>query len=141
MMGYEEKRVRMLLKEHKAVLVRQNKHEMWKLANGGGLVLPSTPSDYRAWKNALSFLHNALDLNASDRGTPGERRERRTTLFTRPTPVTPLEAPKLPSMASQMCPVAQSSRAIKHPVHGSPAPAQEITVDLSGLLAKFGGSK
>lgn len=146
MMGYEEKRVRALLKEHDAVLSRRSKHEIWKLTCGL-IVLPSTPSDHRAWKNALSFLHNTLGLNEVNRGTPGERRERGTTPFTRPTPLTPLEAPPMASMSSQMRGLhpgnlrvigAVPRKTIKHPVRRAVAPVKDISVDISGLLNKFG---
>ncbi len=150
MMGYEEKRVRALLKEHKAVFVRQTKHEIWKLPNGNILTLPSTPSDYRAWKNALSFLYAELDLHDAKRGTPGERREKKTRTA-QPIEETSLEAPELPSQYRAMADIkpgklltmkaVPQKKAIKHPVHGKASPVKDITVDVSGLLMKYGGTK
>ncbi len=140
-MSNEEKRVREILKEHHAVLARSNKHAVWKLPTGQDVVLPSTPSDFRAWKNAFAFLNTVLNLNEPDRGAEGERRERRTTLFTRPMPPTPLEAPKLACMSSGMLPVAQQAKAIKHPAHGTGTPVKEIAVDVSGLLTRFRRSR
>lgn len=136
MQGYEEKRVRELLKEHDGVLLRNNKHEVWKLPCGL-VVLPSTPSDVRAWKNSLSYLHNALGLN-EERGIPGERREKRFKIE-RPIENTVLEAPSLPDMTLQLR--RATAKQIKHPVHKSPVPVAEIQVDLSGLLSKFGSAK
>lgn len=146
MMGYEEKRVRTLLREHKAVLDRQNKHEVWKLPSGLTIVLPCTPSDYRAWKNSLSFLYTALDLNEAGRGSPGERREKRVRME-RPLEEATLEAPPLASMSSQMRGLhpgnlrvigAVPRKTIKHPVRRAVAPVKDISVDISGLLNKFG---
>jgi hypothetical protein len=51
-----------LIDEHKGVLVRQNKHEIWRFPNGKQVVLASTPSDRRAAANKLSVLRNALGV-------------------------------------------------------------------------------
>lgn len=55
---------RRLIDEHKGVLVRQNKHEIWRFPNGKQVVLASTPSDLRAAANKLSVLRNALGVKA-----------------------------------------------------------------------------
>lgn len=55
--------VNRLLKDHNAVLVRQNKHLVYRLANGQNFVVAKTSSDPdRAAKNNLSELRHALGI-------------------------------------------------------------------------------
>jgi hypothetical protein len=53
-----------IITEHKGVLVRQNKHEIWRFPDGKQVVLASTPSDRRAAANKLSVLRNVLGIKA-----------------------------------------------------------------------------
>ena len=48
--------VRDWLRDHGAVFVRRNKHQIWRLRNGWQVTMPVTASDARAWRNALAFL-------------------------------------------------------------------------------------
>ena len=51
-----------LLSESGAVLVRQNKHPVYKLPNGRTFVIAKTPSDARSARNGLSELRRALAI-------------------------------------------------------------------------------
>jgi hypothetical protein len=51
-----------LLKSSGAVLLRTNKHRVWKLPSGLRYTLPSTPSDKRGWLNCLSDLRIRLGI-------------------------------------------------------------------------------
>lgn len=57
-----QREIERLLKEHHAVLARDGKHLVYKLPNGHTVVLPRTPSDYRAARNTLSDLRRALGI-------------------------------------------------------------------------------
>jgi hypothetical protein len=62
-----------LLEESGAVLVRQNKHLVYRLPNGRNFVAPKTPSDpVRGAKNGLSDLRRALELPRESAGQPQE---------------------------------------------------------------------
>ena len=50
-----------LLHENGAVLVRQNKHRVYRFPDGREVVMASTPSDHRATLNKLTFLRRMLD--------------------------------------------------------------------------------
>jgi hypothetical protein len=55
--------IRRLLAQHKAVLVRQNKHMVFRLPTGQNFVLAKTPGDpARAAKNGLAELRRALGI-------------------------------------------------------------------------------
>jgi len=54
-----------ILKRSGAVLLRQRKHEVWRLPNGETLVRSSTPSDWHANENAYKDLVKKLRLPAS----------------------------------------------------------------------------
>lgn len=64
-----------ILKEHRAVLVRTNRHEVWKFPDGRIFTQPHTPSDWRTSANQLTDLRRMLGLG-DGRGKPGERRQR-----------------------------------------------------------------
>lgn len=75
-MSRQREEVVQTLREHGAVMVRQTKHQVWKLPDGKTFVVASTPSDVRADKNSLAILRNTLGINDPTRGQDGERRER-----------------------------------------------------------------
>jgi hypothetical protein len=66
-----------LIAEHGGVLVRQRKHKVWKFPTGVVITVSSTPEDSRGEINALACVRNLLGVNPPNRGTPGERREKR----------------------------------------------------------------
>lgn len=55
-------KVKELLKEHGAVLIRKKKHEVWRLPNGKNFVIAQSASDYRAEMNNLSDLRKMLGI-------------------------------------------------------------------------------
>jgi hypothetical protein len=63
-----------LIAAHGGVLARDKRHNVWKFPNGGQWVQAKTPSDSRAWANALSDLRKVLGIADPERGKPGERR-------------------------------------------------------------------
>lgn len=65
-----------LLKESGAVLIRDHKHEVWRLPNGNRFVRAKTPSDRREDRHGLSDLRRALGIENTGGGI-GERRKRR----------------------------------------------------------------
>jgi hypothetical protein len=65
-----------LLSDHRAVLRRNAKHDVWQFPNGNTLTLSKTPGDLRAAANQLRDARRCLGLQGSG-GQPGERRERR----------------------------------------------------------------
>lgn len=75
--GSASEEIARIIKEHGGVLKRQNKHEFWKFPGGQTFTRSCTPSNIHAEDNALRDLKRILDLNDPERGTPGERRERR----------------------------------------------------------------
>lgn len=56
-----ETEIKKLLQENEAVLVRQNKHRVYRFPDGREVVMASTPSDHRATLNRLTFLRRMLD--------------------------------------------------------------------------------
>lgn len=66
-----------LIEEHGGVLVRKKKHKVYRFPNGSVFTVSSTPECSFAYDNALSLLKNLLGINPPDRGSPGERREKR----------------------------------------------------------------
>jgi hypothetical protein len=63
-----------LLDQHGAVLVRQNKHLVYRLPNGGTFTRFKTPSDHRAALNELSDLRHALGVAREKPKQKGEER-------------------------------------------------------------------
>src|SRR5205809_1048134 len=55
-----QKQVDALLREHGFRLVRQTKHHVWRNPQGKVFVTPSTPSDWRAWRNRLTDLKKVI---------------------------------------------------------------------------------
>lgn len=51
-----------LLKEHRAELVRHNRHKVYKLPNGALFVTGETQTDYRGWRDRLSKLRKLLGI-------------------------------------------------------------------------------
>lgn len=70
-----EDQVNHLLRESGARLIRDRKHEVWRLPNGRNFVRAKTTSDCRSERNNLSDLRRALGIEV-ERGQPGERREK-----------------------------------------------------------------
>jgi hypothetical protein len=66
-----------LIEEHGGVLVRQKKHKVYRFPNGATFTVASTPECPLAYDNALAFLKTLLGVHSPNRGTPGERREKR----------------------------------------------------------------
>lgn len=66
-----------LIEEHEGVLVRQKKHKVYRFPNGTTFTVASTPECPFAYDNALVFLKTLLGIHSPDRGSPGERREKR----------------------------------------------------------------
>ena len=66
-----------LIEEHGGLLVRQNKHKVYRFPNGATFTVASTPECPLAYNNALSVLKTLLGLHSPDRGSPGKRREKR----------------------------------------------------------------
>jgi hypothetical protein len=82
-----------LLKDHHAVLVRQNKHLVYRLPNGQNFVVAKTSSDPdRAAKNNLSDLRHALGI---PRETPRPKGDVAMPIEPKPTPVA--SAPPTPT--------------------------------------------
>ncbi len=51
-----------LLKEHRAELVRKNRHEVYRLPNGAIFVTGTTQTDERGWRNRLAQLRRVLGI-------------------------------------------------------------------------------
>jgi hypothetical protein len=66
-----------LIEEHGGRLVREEKHKVFKFPNGEVFTTAKTPECPRSYRNAKSLLMTLLNLHPPDRGTPGERREKR----------------------------------------------------------------
>lgn len=66
-----------LIEENGGKLVRQSKHKVYHFPNGQVFTCATTPSCPLAYNNAVTKLKNLLGVNPPDRGTPGERREKR----------------------------------------------------------------
>jgi hypothetical protein len=66
-----------LIEEHGGVLVRQRKHKVYRFPSGFTFTTSSTPECPLAYDNALAVLKTLLGVHPPDRGTPGERREKR----------------------------------------------------------------
>jgi hypothetical protein len=62
-----------LLDRHGAVLIRQNKHLVYRLPNGGTFTRFKTPSDHRAALNELSDLRHALGVAREKPKQKGEQ--------------------------------------------------------------------
>src|SRR6266699_1375539 len=62
-----------LLNDHGAVLIRQRKHQIWRLPDGRSVTIASTPSDHRAAWKTVALLRRDLGLVDALRGTPGPR--------------------------------------------------------------------
>jgi hypothetical protein len=70
------KQVEQLLKDCGAVLVRNRRHEIWRLPTGHLFVRASTPSDHLAALNQLAWLRRTMVLRRAKAVdlTPAERR-------------------------------------------------------------------
>ena len=66
-MDSEEKEILRILKQYNAVLTRSKTHRVWKFPDGRIHVMPSTPSDRRAWANQLAQLRKFLELEKPER--------------------------------------------------------------------------
>lgn len=67
--------VERILKSHNCVLLRDGKHEVWRLPNGNKFTRPKTPSCGRSHSNSLSDLKEALGLT-QHKTTVGVRRQK-----------------------------------------------------------------
>jgi hypothetical protein len=89
-----------LLDESGAVLVRQNKHLVYRLPNGHVFTRFKTPSDHRASRNELSDLRHALGMV---REKPKQKGERAMQVEQKSTPGVPVQvrapAPEPPKEA------------------------------------------
>jgi hypothetical protein len=64
-----------LLANHRAELVRRNKHEVYRLPNGEIFVTGNTQTDERGWRNRLAKLRKMLSIKPPDKGAaPGKRK-------------------------------------------------------------------
>lgn len=52
-----------LLKKHKAELIRQNKHKIYRLPNGRIFITSATRTNERGYRDQLSTLRKLLQLN------------------------------------------------------------------------------
>lgn len=68
-------RVDALLKENDAELVRNHKHQVWRLPNGRIFVRSNTPGDRHEGRNSLSDLRRVLGIQIKPK--EGVRRERK----------------------------------------------------------------
>lgn len=129
-----------LIEEHGGVLVRQRKHRVYRFPNGTTFTVASTPECPFAYDNALSFLKTLLGVHPPDRGSPGERREKRPkrktgrgskVLPAKPEESVPTELTwkeKLAMAAIQITPIAP-----QRPV--APPPARRLTFEERMLRA------
>src|ERR1700739_52479 len=115
-----------LIEENGGKLVRQQKHKVYHFPNGKVFTCALTPSCPLSYINSLTALKNLLGLNPPDRGTPGERREKR--IKTRgkqqvfaqsggPPKILPTWRRKLALAAKQVVPPPPPKPVLKHPVH------------------------
>lgn len=58
--------IRQQLKRAGAVLVRQHKHQIWRLPDGRNFVMANTASDHRAEKNQIQVLRRMLRTGGSN---------------------------------------------------------------------------
>lgn len=97
-----------LLEEHGAVLIRHNKHLVYRLPNGNTFTRNKTPQDHRGPLNELSDLRHALGLERERPIEKGERtmatEQRTATGVAAPTPQKPA-----PQVAAPPQPPAQPS--------------------------------
>lgn len=56
-----------LLEEHKAKLIREGNHLVYRLPNGRNFVMSKTPSDYRSESNNYSILRRELGLERPEK--------------------------------------------------------------------------
>jgi hypothetical protein len=64
-----------LLKEHRAELVRKNKHEVYRLPNGQLFLTGTKHRDERGWRDRLVLLRKMLGIKPRDKGAaPGKRK-------------------------------------------------------------------
>lgn len=63
-----------LLDEHGAVLLREDKHRVYRLPNGQKFTSPKTPSDHRSMRNNLSSLRHALGVVHQNHNPKGEQK-------------------------------------------------------------------
>lgn len=62
-----------LLADDGAVLIRAECHLVYRLSNGRTYVLSATPSDHKAWHNALSNLRSVLGVKREVHKNPNRR--------------------------------------------------------------------
>jgi hypothetical protein len=64
-----------LLRDHRADLVRHNRHKVYRLPNGALFVMGETRTDYRGWRNGLAQLRRLLGVTpALKRLTPRKQK-------------------------------------------------------------------
>lgn len=145
------KEILSILSDVGAVVVRQRKHQVYRLPSGETFVVAATPSDgQHAYANALGDLKRRLGLYG-ERGVKGERREKKRreapAALTMPTPLSGHKA-ALSNFREQLgalpraippAPAVPRGKRIVHPVFGShPRKAPEARpVDLTPLLTSF----
>lgn len=67
--------IQSLLTQHGAVLVRADKHPVYRFPDGQTFVTASTPSDHRASLNALATLRSLLGIGRDVRKNPNRRKK------------------------------------------------------------------
>jgi hypothetical protein len=77
-----EQRINELLAEHQFVLDRSRKHRVYRDATGRIFVMAKTPSDRRAYDNALNNLQHILGIRPEVSRSQDRRRTNRRTKFT-----------------------------------------------------------
>lgn len=91
-----------LLDEHGAVLLRDDKHRIYRLPNGQKFTSPKTPSDHRSMRNNLSSLRHALGVVRQNHNPKGEQKmqPQRSTPPAAPEPAPP--PPKVESLKQRI---------------------------------------
>jgi hypothetical protein len=71
-----ETEIATLLRDHHAVLIRQARHNIYRLPNGQNFVCAQTPSDRRAALNSLRDLRRLLGLSRVAEAKPSKQARR-----------------------------------------------------------------
>ncbi|HZT29446.1 MAG TPA: hypothetical protein VFA33_06165 [Bryobacteraceae bacterium] len=125
-----------LLDEHGAVLLRDDKHRVYRLPNGQKFTSPKTPSDHRSMRNNLSSLRHALGVVHQTPNQEGERKmqQQRPTPPTAPQPAPP--PPKVESLKERIEAAIASEEAIQEKLLAE-AQAHERKVHMLKALLPF----
>lgn len=125
-----------LLREHGAVLVRSNKHEVWRLPNGQKFTRATTPSDYHADDNNLSDLRELLGLvDHSSKETPRTTPKTRKSGVYRATEIRP--AGINTSLRDQLASVGLIEESLRGRISGLNAALRRLQRDQSRKRARI----